>query len=303
METKYINNFLTEISSTKNLSQKTLKAYKSDLINLNNYMITNKINKIESKHLIMYITYLKDNMCLKESTLRRKIISFKLFFEFLYEKKIIKTNFMKEIKFKIKREHRLPKTLSINNIKDLLEYITNYANNELSTFQKEIVIRDIAIIDLLISTGIRIGELSSIKIHDINLDEKLLLIHGKGRKERMIYLSSSETINHLIKWISIRDNFKLKTDSLFVNRYGNTLSIHSIEAIYEKYRVLANIPNSTPHYLRHTFATNLLNNGADIRSVQELLGHSNISTTEIYTEVSTIRKQEVLLKYNYRNNL
>lgn len=129
-----------------------------------------------------------------------------------------------------------------------------------------------------------------------------MLIHGKGRKERLLFLSSSETINNIKKWLDIRSNHL--NNYLFLNRYGNSLTIHSIEDIFYKYRDLSKInPFSTPHYLRHTFATNLLINGADIRSVQEILSHSNISTTEIYTEISLIRKQQVLSKFNYRNNL
>lgn len=300
---KYIKNFLIELSGTKNLDSKTLKAYKSDLFGLYKFIQQNNITKIDSKHLISYVTYLKDKQKLKESSLRRKIISFKLFFNYLYVKKIIKNNYMKEINFKFKKEHRLPKILNVTNVKNLLDYVINYSQKELSSFKKRYALRDIAIIDILISTGIRIGELSSINVGDVNLEEKTILIHGKGKKERMLYFSSDETINHIKKWLYIRNNCNIKSDYLFVNRYGDSLSIHSIEAIYEKYRKLADIPESTPHYLRHTFATNLLNNGADIRSVQELLGHSNISTTEIYTEVSTSRKQEVLMKFNYRNNL
>ncbi len=300
---KHLKNFLIELSCTKNLDSKTLKAYKSDLFGLYKFLLQNNVTKINSKHLIMYVTYLKDNQKLKESSLRRKIISFKLFFNYLCAKKIIKSNYMKEINFKFKKEHRLPKTLNVNNIKSLLDYVTSYSQKDLSPFKKRYVIRDIAIIDILISTGMRIGELSSIKVCDIDLEEKTILIHGKGKKERLLYFSSDETIKHIKEWLNTRDNGNLKTDNLFVNRYGNCLSIHSIEAIYEKYRKLSDIPRSTPHYLRHTFATNLLNNGADIRAVQELLGHSSISTTEIYTEVSTNRKQEVLMKYNYRNNL
>lgn len=300
---KHIKNFLIELSGTKNLDSKTLKAYNSDLFGLYTFILQNNINKIDSKLLIMYVTYLKDKQKLKESSLRRKIISFKLFFNYLYAKKIIKSNCIKEINFKFKKEHRLPKTLNVNNIKNLLESINNYSKNELSAFKKRYVIRDIAIIDILISTGIRIGELSSIKMCDVNLEEKTILIHGKGKKERILFFSSDKTIKHIKNWLNIRNNGYIKNDSLFVNRYGDFLSIHSIEAIYEKYRKLSGLPKSTPHYLRHTFATNLLNNGADIRAVQELLGHSNISTTEIYTEVSTSRKQEVLMKYNYRNNL
>lgn len=303
METKYIYNFLSDLSNTKNLDLKTLNAYKSDLIGLYDFFDKNNINKIEENALIMYFKYIKDVIKLKESSIIRKLISLKLYFEYLHNNKIIKKNYMKDIKFKIKKEHRLPKTLHVNNIKNLLNYAIDYSQENLSLFQKKLAIRDVAIIDILISTGIRIGELSSIKVEDINLEENTIIIHGKGRKERLLYFSSNDTIKHINEWLEIRNTINAIADNLFVNRYGNCLSIHSIEAIYEKYRKLANLPKSTPHYLRHTFATNLLNNGADIRSVQELLGHSSLSTTEIYTEVSSVRKQEVLLKYNYRNHL
>ena len=169
MMQKHIKNFLNEISSTKNLDFKTIKAYRSDLLGFYNFILQNNINKIDSKHIIMYVTHLKENQKLKESSMRRKIISFKLFFDYLYVKKITKRNYMKEINFKFKKEHRLPKTLNVNNIEKLLEYITNYSQNELSDFKKRYIIRDIAIIDILISTGIRICELYSIKINDISL--------------------------------------------------------------------------------------------------------------------------------------
>lgn len=301
MNLKQLNIFLMEISSTKNLTLKTLKAYEYDLKNFIQYINSMNIIKIETKHIISYIGDLKDKRGLKESSIKRKIITLKLFFDYLFKNKIIRHNPMLNLKFRFKKEHRLPKTLQLENIKSLIKLATEYLDKNLSAFQRRNAIRDLAIIDILVSTGIRIGELSVMKINDINLDEKTILIHGKGRKERYLYLSSNETLNNLKNWINIRKNEKIYTNNLFINRYGYSLSLHSIEAIYEKYRILAKIPKSTPHYLRHTFATNLLNNGADLRSVQELLGHSNISTTEIYTEVSIVRKQEVLLKYNYRN--
>ncbi|MCH5171615.1 MAG: tyrosine-type recombinase/integrase [Erysipelotrichales bacterium] len=293
--------FLTEIKSTKNLSKKSLLAYNYDLTNFNKYLVEHKISKIKSSDIVEYINFLKDIKHLKETSIRRKIISLKLYFNFLYEKKELKSNPFSNLKFKLKREHRLPKTLQIVDIKSLLSVIKS--ENITSSFSKFQKARNLAIIDILISTGIRIGELSLIKITDINLDNKTLLIHGKGKKERLLFLSSEETINNIHEWIKIRNKLNIQSDYLFVNRYGNMLSIHSIEEIYEKYRKKANIINSTPHYLRHTFATNLLSNGADIRSVQEILGHASISTTEIYTEVSINRKIEVLKKFNYRNNL
>lgn len=140
-------------------------------------------------------------------------------------------------------------------------------------------------------------------MEDIIFSERTVLIHGKGRKQRLIYISCPQTWDNLSRWIDIKKNIS-KSDKLFINRYGEQLSIHGIEHIYNKIKEGAGITeHSTPHYLRHTFATNLLSNGADLRSVQELLGHASVATTEIYTEVSAKRKIEVLDKYNYRNVL
>lgn len=153
-------------------------------------------------------------------------------------------------------------------------------------------------------TGIRIGEASNISLSDIIFPERTILIHGKGRKQRLIYISCLQTWTNLTQWIKIRKVNSTNTDKLFVNRFGNQLGIHGIEYIYNTLRTAAGInEKSTPHYLRHTFATNLLANGADLRSVQEILGHSSVSTTEIYTEVTTKRKKQVLNKFNYRNKL
>jgi integrase/recombinase XerC/integrase/recombinase XerD len=128
------------------------------------------------------------------------------------------------------------------------------------------------------------------------------LIHGKGRKQRILFISSEQVLKKIEEWLSVRDEFAPSTDHVFVNKYGKQISIFSIENIFYKYRDIAKVDGkSTAHFLRHTFATSLLENGADIREVQELLGHSSISTTEIYTEVSVERKKQVLSKFNARN--
>lgn len=159
-------------------------------------------------------------------------------------------------------------------------------------------------IDLLICTGIRIAEASNIALTDIIFSEHTILIHGKGKKQRLVYISSQSTWNNITQWIKTRKLYATKTDKLFVNRFGEQLGIHGIEYIYKKAKEAASINAvSTPHFLRHTFVTNLLSNGADLRSVQEILGHSNVSTTEIYTEVTTKSKKQVLSKYNFRNKL
>ena len=209
-----------------------------------------------------------------------------------------------KLKFKFKTEKRLPKTLTKTEIKKLLLTLQQELEKAKTIYKIQETTRDMALIDLLISTGIRIGEAANIKQSDIISSEKIILIHGKGRKQRLIYISCDETWKNLKNWLNIRKDIKSTNQNIFINKYGEPISIHSIDAIYNKYKTIANInPNSTPHFLRHTFATNLLANGADIRSVQELLGHSSIATTEIYTEVSYKRKKQVLNKYNMRNKL
>lgn len=207
-----------------------------------------------------------------------------------------------KLKFRFKQERKLPKTLAIKDVSKILDCFGAVDIEAMSDFAKFEYTRDAALIDLLISTGIRIGEAAAITLSDIIVSERTLLIHGKGRKQRLIYISSPITwsrITTLIKEIA-RAGGKF----LFINLYGKPLSIHGIEYIYKKYLKQAKITaHSTPHYLRHTFATNLLANGADLRSVQEILGHASVATTQIYTEVTTQRKKQVLNKFNYRNKL
>lgn len=195
----------------------------------------------------------------------------------------------------------LPKTLTTNEVSKLLDCL-NLDTTKLSTFKRKLYIRDCALLELLISTGVRIGEAAAIVLDDIIIQEHTILIHGKGRKQRLIYISDSTSWNRIYNLIKERK--RVNGQHLFVNRHEQPLSTHGIEDIYKKYAKASHInEKSTPHYLRHTFATNLLSNGADLRSVQELLGHTSIATTEGYTEVTTSRKKQILKKYNYRNKL
>ncbi len=293
---KYISAFLNYIQTTKNLSSKTIKAYRNDLV-----LYTEYCSNILTSDIFRYISYLSNDLHLKDSTICRKIISLKIFYHYLYEQKVIDNYPFENIKFRFKQEKKLPKILSIKEVGQLLKCF-DIDVNHLSAFQQKIYIRDCALIDLLVSTGIRIGEAAAIKLTDVIYSEQILLIHGKGRKQRLIFISSKVTWKRLSNLIKQRE--KENGVFLFVNKNGTQLSTHAIEDIYHKYALKAKINNeSTPHYLRHTFATNLLANGADLRSVQEILGHASVATTQIYTEVTTTRKKQVLLKYNYRNKL
>lgn len=298
---KLSNHFLDIIKSTKNLSSKTIIAYDSDLKDICKYL-SNK--QMHNDIVLDYIKHLFDERHLQESTIIRKLIVLKMFFRFLYENGYIEYNYYQNYTFKVKKERKLPKTLSVDESAQLIQYLSNNIKTKTSTFSSWKAYRDLALIDLLISSGIRIEEASNISIEDIIFSEQTILIHGKGKKQRLIYISCNDTWNNLMIWIKIRNNQTNNTDKLFVNRFGNQISIHGIEYIYSSIKKACGInEHSTPHYLRHTFATNLLANGADLRSVQEILGHSSVTTTEIYTEVTINRKKQILLKYNYRNNI
>lgn len=291
-----IKNFIEYLKSTKNLSPKTLEAYSIDL---KTFMQVEK-NLLEP-NIRAYVLHLQ-SLGLKDSSVKRKIVTLRVFYEYLYNEKIISYSPFFNLKFKFRQERKLPKTLSISEVRRLLDCFICESENT-TDFSHRQFVRDCALIDLLISTGIRVAEAAAIRFDDIITYEHAVLIHGKGRKQRIIYISSNETWQRLLTQFKMQKKLS-STSFLFTNRNDKPLTSHSIEKIYKKYADVAKInPVSTPHYLRHTFATNLLANGADLRSVQELLGHASIATTQIYTEVSSQRKKQVLRKYNYRNKI
>lgn len=292
----YLMRFINYLQATKNLSAKTLKAYKSDLTQFFNFE-----EDVLHPDICAFISHLNNDLKLKDTSIRRKIITLKNFYDYLLNYDFISASPFLKLKFRFKKEKRLPKTLAVADVSKILNCF-QIQPALLSAFAKREYIRDAALMDLLISTGIRVGEAAAITLEDVILSERTLLIHGKGRKQRLIYISSPTTWER-IKTL-IKERKKTECKHLFVNRYGQPISIHGIEDIYKKYAKMAHIGvKSTPHYLRHTFATNLLANGADLRSVQEILGHASVATTQIYTEVTTNRKKQVLTKFNYRNNL
>lgn len=288
---KEVNKFITAITASKNLSLKTIKAYASDLTQ---YMeFTQYPTKIPVSKDVLYsfIEHLKLNNN-KDTTIKRKLVTLNLFYNYLYSERLIKSTPFHGVKFSFKQEKRLPKTLTTIEITKILKCLYQSKNNATTPFNAFETTRDLCLIDLLISTGIRIGEAVAIKQEDISLQDKTILIHGKGRKQRILYISSKETFTNIKSWLQYKAINGITCEQLFVNKFLQPLSIYSAENIFYKYRNLSKINScATPHYLRHTFATNLLSNGADLRSVQELLGHANISTTEIYTEVSIARKK------------
>ncbi|WP_426334628.1 tyrosine-type recombinase/integrase [Paenibacillus silvae] len=301
---RYLRQYEVYLSVERNLSHKSIKAYLSDLNRLVLWLNANEMNDLTGNNLRMYLEHLTSEQTLKDSTIKRKYICFKAFFNYLVQNGDIEESPIYGYGKKFKTARRIPKTLSVNEIEKLLNAPQEHMAHLHTIFRKRINLRNAAIIELLYVIGIRIGELVNIDLDHIDLEERTVLIFGKGRKERLLYISSEEVIQKIKNWLEARDHFQPQSQALFLNKYGQRLSIYSIEDIFSKYRDLAKVSKtSTPHYLRHSFATHLLNNGADLRSVQEILGHTNVSTTQIYTEVSVERKKDVLSRFNPRNNL
>ncbi|MCP1134264.1 tyrosine-type recombinase/integrase [Paenibacillus polysaccharolyticus] len=300
----YLRQYEIYLSVERNLSHKSIRAYLSDLNRLVIWLDSHVLHEVTRDNLRKYLEQLTSEQTLKDSTIKRKYICFKAFFNYLVQNGNLKESPIDGYGKKFKTARRIPKTLSVNEIEKLLNAPEEHMKQLHTIFRKRINLRNAAIIELLYVIGIRIGELVSIDIEHIDLEERTVLIFGKGRKERLLYISSEEVIQKIKSWLQVRENFEPQSDALFLNKYGHRLSIYSIEDIFSKFRDMSKVSkNSTPHYLRHSFATHLLNNGADLRSVQEILGHTNVSTTQIYTEVSVERKKDVLSRFNPRNNL
>lgn len=300
----YLHSFLEQLSVERNLSKNTLLAYHCDILSLLTWLSMRHHTSLDQNSLLAYFVYLQDEIELAPRSIRRKYVSIGQYCDYLSRLLTPGERFFCFSSRRFQVPHTLPKTLTKEEIRILLSLFPAELEGNLSDYQRRLTIRNMCIVELLFCLGLRIGEISALNVEDYIREDRTVLIHGKGKKERLLYLSSPVVCQKLHLYLSIRPDFFPKDSALFLNKSGGRLSIYSIENIYYKYRERAHInPGSTPHYLRHSFATQLLNNGASIRDVQELLGHSSIVTTQIYTEISLTRKKEVMEKYNGRNFL
>lgn len=293
---KYIDQFI-DYKKLQNLSTKTIGAYQTDLKQVNEYYVTSKqtINTCLSE----YIKVIVHSEKYMTNSKKRKIITIKMFWNFLKKQESI---FLEELpEIDIRKEKKLPKFLNDYELKKLITAVNS--QNHSTPQKKRDNIRDKAILEIMINLGLRISEVSN--INTIDYKDGYLIIHGKNNKERLLILTNSLSKQIMSDYLDVRIEYhpSKNENALFLNKYGARLTIFGISNIYKKFKKLSNInSSSTPHYLRHSFATQLLNNGANLRDIQELLGHSSISTTEIYTNVSSTRKEIVLSRYGFRSN-
>ena len=277
-----INEFCTYLLIDKNYSKNTIDAYRNDLEMFNKF-VNKTINNIDDSDIKNYLKYLKDNKH-NERSIARNTSSLRSFYKFLIINKHVKTNPMENIT-SIKLSKKLPDILTIDEINKILDIkITdNYS------------VRNKAMLELIYAAGLRVSELINLKTYDIDIEENIVRTIGKGSKERIIPIGEYAT-NALNSYLSIRYTFLKKeiNDYLFLNNHGKKMTRQGFFKIIKKLVQDNNIKKDiSPHTLRHSFATHMINNGADLRTIQELLGHSDISTTQIYTHVSTEKlKQE-----------
>ena len=288
-----IEEFLNYLEYERNYSYNTIIAYKNNINKFFLYCNDNgikNINNIDYNFIRRYISYLYDNNYQAKS-ISRMISAIRSYFKYLQKENKIKINPL-DLITSPKLEKKLPKYLTINEIEKILNAVP---------LDDKISIRDAFILELLYVSGIRVSELTNIKLEDINNDENKIKIMGKGSKERIVFYGT-RCRDLLNKYLSVRGEFvKYPNDYLILSNMGRKINTREIRNIINRIKVKAGVDiNISPHTFRHTFATHMLNEGADLRSVQELLGHENLSTTTIYTHLTNEKMRRTYLNTHPR---
>lgn len=276
------NKFLTFCQIEKGLTSITIEDYRLDFLNYEKcFPEIKSVEDISIDDLSNFVIFLSLNG-LKTTSIRRKLSTIKSFYSFLEEENLASNIVDKDVSVQ-KIAKNLPKFLTKNEIQKLLN-ATKKGDEDVFAY---------AVLNLLFSSGIRVSELVNLKLKNFKIEEKLLMVTGKGIKERYVPLRDEAiyAINDYLKKVrNLIPRPLIDKEILFLNKNGRKYNRNSIYYLVRKYASIANIQKEiSPHVLRHTFATVLINNGASVRHVQEMLGHKNVSTTEIYTHVDTNR--------------
>jgi integrase/recombinase XerD len=283
---KQIEEFLNHLKYERGYSENTTSSYGRDLKHFQEYLKSAQVNSLKNisrTHISAFISSLA-GLGLASSSIERHVAAVKSLFGHLVREGLIQSNPTSDIK-PPKKSKKLPKALTFNEAKILVESPKS--------------LRDRAIMELLYATGIRASELIQLSLNDMNLDVGFIKCFGKGGKERIVPLGASAAA--AIKQYVKSERKKSDSDALFLDKYGRPFTRQGLWSLVKKYVRASGIRQSaTTHTLRHSFATHLLEGGADLRSVQEMLGHSDISTTQVYTSVSRERLKKVYLSAHPR---
>lgn len=297
--------FLRFLALEKNASELTVKSYREDLNQALQFFRTLPggkeiaLDQVTSRHLRAFTVWLHEQQYAK-TTIARRIAAVRSWFRFLCRRGIVTQNPAEGLRGP-RQEKKLPNFMPEKSLDSLLASPAE---------ETPLGLRDRALLESLYSAGLRVSEVVGMNLEDVDLAGGVVVIRGKGRRERLAFLGEKAR-NALLAWLPARQTLlagrkkanKTKGEPIFLNKNGTRLSARSVGRLLHKYLLQAGLdPEASPHTLRHSFATHLLDHGADIRSVQELLGHRSLTTTQIYTHVTTSRLQENYQKAHPRAN-
>lgn len=292
-----INEYLHMCKYQKNLSEKTIKAYKIDLNQFSEFTSNREINRIS---LTMYIMSM--HPLYKPKSIKRKIASARSFVNYLLDEELLEKDPFIRLNTKIKESSILPKTIPLKTIEIIITRAYLNYNFSRTKHQQLCSLRNIVLLELLFCTGIRVSELIGLDTDSIDVNHGIIRILGKGNKERIVHITNEGVLYILKKYSILHKNSGQK--ELFINRSNKRLSEQSVRAIINNYVSACNIDmHITPHMFRHSFATLLLEEDVDIRYIQKMLGHSSITTTQIYTHVSNEKQKEIINQKHPRNKM
>lgn len=301
---KSLEGYLSYCQYQKGLNSKTLKSYRIDISQFLDYIDVSPYD-ISKQNIYDFITQLHQQY--KPKSIKRKLASIRAFYTYLEYEEMIENNPFSKIKIKSNEPFILPRTIPMHIIETILS--TAYALKDQDVrnrteYQYKTTVRDIAILELLFATGMRVSELCSLKFENINLLDCEIKIYGKGAKERIIQIGNEDVITALKEYYKLFEEHIEENGSFFINRLNHQLSEQSVRFMIKKYTDMAGISlHITPHMFRHSFATLLLEEDVDIRYIQKLLGHSSITTTQIYTHVTSKKQRDILVTKHPRNKM
>lgn len=294
-----IKSYLLYCEKEKRLSKHTIKAYSIDLSQFYSYKNGMSISK---EDLVMYIHYLHENY--KPKTIRRKIASLKAFIHYLYYQDVIPSNPFDKIDTSFKEPLLLPRTIPAYLIQRMLSASYEKIKAARTASTKAVAIRDTSVLELLFATGARISEICSLKPENVDLDAQIVRILGKGSKERIIEIENYDVLSILKQYYAVYQEDIKSYDFFFLNNRKNRLSEQSVRFMIKSLeKEIGSQIHITPHMFRHSMATMLLEEDVDIRYIQRILGHSSITTTQIYTHVTSSKQKEILRTKHPRNKI
>ena len=304
---KQMEAYLVYCEKDRRLSANTLRAYQMDLDHFGNWISEKKqTGGVTRAQLQEYLSELNDRYAVK--TVKRRLAALRGFFEWLEEEEQIDENPFFRLKTRMREPFRLPSAMSMKEVERILAVVygegMHYTRWGPGLMTQFLHYRDILVLEMLFATGVRVQELCNIRYDDMDFFHGTVRIIGKGNKERVVYYGNNAVESALKRYQWSRQELCFGGDRLFVNKNGDPLSTQAARNIVKKYVNLAGIKrNITPHSFRHTFATLLLEEGVDLRFIQEYLGHSSISTTQIYLHVADKKAMRVLAKKHPRKKI